>query len=47
MGQKTRFMIKKKQKRRRRSRLKKLRDKQLDVKEYFCDGCYLGPRKTK
>jgi len=47
MGRKKRQMVSKRQKLRRRKRLKKLREKNLNIKEYFFDGHYIGPKAEK
>lgn len=47
MGTKKRFQIKIKQKVKRRKRIKELKKKNLNVGEYFYEGHYIGPSKSK
>jgi len=47
MGRKKQYKVKHKQKTKRHARVKKLRDKGVDLKEYYYDGKYIGPRSGK
>lgn len=47
MGQKKRFRIKKRQEYRRRQRLRALRERNIDIGDYFHDGHYIGRRSEK
>jgi hypothetical protein len=47
MSRRKRFKVKCKQKTRRQKRLAKLREKSVNIGDFFYDGHYIGPRHAK